>query len=58
MRLRGIHRTGWEAVCGPSLAIAERLAAADWVRIAELVAICRGLPFGTADASVVAAAER
>jgi predicted nucleic acid-binding protein len=31
---------------------------ADWIRIAELVARCRDLPLGTADASVVATAER
>ncbi|MFJ9362883.1 type II toxin-antitoxin system VapC family toxin [Nocardia sp. NPDC101769] len=31
---------------------------ADWLRIAELVAKYRDLPLGTADASVVAAAER
>lgn len=31
---------------------------ADWIRIAELVAQYRDLPLGTADASVVAAAER
>jgi predicted nucleic acid-binding protein len=31
---------------------------ADWLRIAELVAKYRGLPLGTADASVVAVAER
>lgn len=38
--------------------IAEPVAAADWLRIAELVSRYRGLPLGTADASVVAAAER
>lgn len=38
--------------------IAENLAAGDWLRIAELVARYRDLPLGTADASVVAAAER
>lgn len=32
--------------------------AADWLRIAELVARYRDLPLGTVDASVVAAAER
>lgn len=31
---------------------------ADWLRIAELVARYDGLPLGTVDASVVAAAER
>jgi uncharacterized protein len=31
---------------------------ADWLRIAELVSIYRNLPLGTADASVIAAAER
>lgn len=36
----------------------EPVAAGDWVRIAELVATYRQLPLGTADASVVAAAER
>lgn len=38
--------------------IAEPVAAADWLRIAELVARYRDLPLGTTDASVVAAAER
>lgn len=38
--------------------IAEPVVAADWLRIAELVARYRDLPLGTADASVVAAAER
>ena len=38
--------------------IAEPVAAADWMRIAELVAQYRDLPLGTADASVIAAAER
>ena len=32
--------------------------AADWLRIAELVAAYRNLPLGTVDGSVVAAAER
>ena len=32
--------------------------AADWLRIAELVARYRDLPLGTVDASVVATAER
>jgi predicted nucleic acid-binding protein len=32
--------------------------AADWLRIAELVAGYRDLPLGTVDASVVAAVER
>ncbi|MGI8416728.1 MAG: type II toxin-antitoxin system VapC family toxin [Nakamurella sp.] len=36
----------------------EPVAAADWLRIAELVARYRNLPLGTVDASVVAAAER
>ncbi len=36
----------------------EPVAAPDWLRIAELVARYRDLPLGTADASVVAAAER
>ncbi len=38
--------------------LAEPVAAADWLRIAELVAIYRDLPLGTVDASVIAAAER
>ena len=36
----------------------EPVAAADWLRIAELVAIYGDLPLGTVDASVVTAAER
>lgn len=36
----------------------EPVAAADWLRIAELVARYRDLPLGTVDASVVTAAER
>ena len=36
----------------------EPVAAADWLRIAELVASYRDLPLGTVDASVVTAAER
>ncbi len=36
----------------------EAVGAADWLRIAELVAGYRNLPLGTVDASVVAAAER
>ncbi|PXX54080.1 hypothetical protein DFR70_12561 [Nocardia tenerifensis] len=36
----------------------EPVHAADWVRIAELVAKYRDLPLGTADASVIAVAER
>jgi predicted nucleic acid-binding protein len=36
----------------------EPVHAADWLRIAELVARYRDLPLGTVDASVVAAAER
>jgi uncharacterized protein len=36
----------------------EPVLAADWLRIAELVAGYRDLPLGTVDASVVAAAER
>lgn len=36
----------------------EPVAAADWLRIAELVAGYRDLPLGAVDASVVAAAER
>ncbi len=38
--------------------IAEPVHANDWLRIAELVAKYRNLPIGTADASVVAVAER
>jgi len=38
--------------------IAEPVHAADWLRIAELVAGYRDLPLGTVDASVIAAAER
>jgi predicted nucleic acid-binding protein len=38
--------------------IVEPVAAADWLRIAELVYRYRDLPLGTVDASVVAAAER
>ncbi len=36
----------------------EPVAAADWLRIAELVARYGDLPLGTVDASVVTAAER
>ena len=36
----------------------EPVAAADWLRIAELVATYRDLPLGSSDASVVAAVER
>lgn len=36
----------------------EPVAAADWLRIAELVAQYRNLPLGTVDASVVCTAER
>ena len=38
--------------------IAEPVASADWLRIAELVSRYRDLVLGTVDASVVAAAER
>jgi hypothetical protein len=38
--------------------IAEPVAAADWLRIAELVSVYADLPLGTVDSSVVAAAER
>ncbi len=38
--------------------IPEPVVAADWLRIAELVSKYRDLPLGTADASVIAAAER
>ncbi len=37
---------------------AEPVAVADWMRIAELVAQYRDLPLGSADASVITAAER
>ncbi|WP_282778304.1 MULTISPECIES: PIN domain-containing protein [unclassified Nocardia] len=40
------------------LFVIEPVHAADWLRIAELVAKYRDLPLGTADASVIAAAER
>lgn len=36
----------------------EPVAAADWIRMAELVARYRDLPLGTVDASVVSTAER
>jgi len=45
------------ALAGGEL-IVEHVTAADWVRIAELVARYRDLPLGTVDASVVALAER
>ncbi|MCP3936015.1 MAG: PIN domain-containing protein [Actinomycetia bacterium] len=38
--------------------LAEHVHAGDWLRIAELVARYRDLPLGTADASVIATAER
>jgi predicted nucleic acid-binding protein len=38
--------------------IPDPVAAADWLRVAELVAQYRDLPIGTVDASVIAAAER
>lgn len=38
--------------------IVERVAASDWLRIAELVMQYGDLPLGTVDASVIAAAER
>ncbi len=38
--------------------IPEHVAAADWIRIAELVAQYHDLPLGTVDASVIATAER
>jgi predicted nucleic acid-binding protein len=38
--------------------IVEPVAAADWLRIAQLVARYRDLPLGTVDASVIAVAER
>jgi predicted nucleic acid-binding protein len=38
--------------------IAEPVAAADWLRIADLVGTYRDLPLGSVDASVIAVAER
>jgi uncharacterized protein len=38
--------------------LADPVAPGDWLRIAELVARYRSLPLGTADASVIASAER
>jgi hypothetical protein len=38
--------------------VTEPVAAADWLRIAELVWRYRRLPLGSVDASIVAAAER
>lgn len=38
--------------------IPEPVAAADWLRMAELVGTYRDMPLGTVDASVVVAAER
>jgi hypothetical protein len=38
--------------------VAEPVAPRDWLRIAELASVYRDFPLGTADASVVAAAER
>lgn len=38
--------------------IVEHVAAADWLRVAELVGRYHDLPLGTVDASVVALAER
>lgn len=38
--------------------VSEPVAAADWLRMLELVWIYRDLPLGTVDASVVAVAER
>jgi predicted nucleic acid-binding protein len=38
--------------------LAEPVAAADWLRMAQLVARYSNLPLGTVDASVVATAER
>lgn len=38
--------------------VPESVGAADWLRIAELVATYRNLPLGTVDGSVVATAER
>jgi predicted nucleic acid-binding protein len=38
--------------------VAEPVVPRDWLRIAELASVYRDLPLGTADASVIAAAER
>ncbi|MFT7599833.1 MAG: putative nucleic acid-binding protein [Acidimicrobiales bacterium] len=38
--------------------VIEPIAAADWIRIAELVHQYHDMPLGTVDASVIAAAER
>jgi hypothetical protein len=38
--------------------VPEQVGAADWIRIAELVAVYRDLPLGTVDASIIAACER
>lgn len=38
--------------------VAEPVVPRDWLRIAELTSVYRDLPLGTADASVVTAAER
>jgi predicted nucleic acid-binding protein len=38
--------------------VPEHVAPADWLRIAELVAVYRDLPLGTVDASVVTVADR
>jgi predicted nucleic acid-binding protein len=50
VRFLGDLAAGWFSI--------DSVAAADWLRIAELVATYRDLPLGTVDASVVAAAER
>jgi predicted nucleic acid-binding protein len=44
-------------VAGGAL-LPEPVAAADWLRVAELVWQYRDLPLGTVDAAVIAAAER
>lgn len=38
--------------------VAEPVVPRDWLRIAELTSVYRDLPLGTADASVITAAER
>ncbi|MBA2240530.1 MAG: PIN domain-containing protein [Solirubrobacterales bacterium] len=57
-------RLGWQAEVrflgdlASGAFVLEAPAAADWIRIAELVARYRDLPLGTVDASVIACAER
>jgi len=38
--------------------VPEQVGPADWIRIAELVAVYRDLPLGTVDASIIVACER